>query len=321
MHRPKSPEVFERPKVFLRDIPGDRGLVATVDASGVYSDHTLNCVVPKWAIHGARPDVHFPPSDLDLSRLYSLGYLVAVVNARPCTFTYKMLLGDGLHVPPEVVRALPVPRLDFLHTTPLAEEERLLQDCRATLDAGDYETPLRLAEQAMATHALLFGPAGRPELREDPYWQAVVARANPDFPGREDFVHDLLAALAERMMDLNRRKHEEAARFLGWLEWYTGCSVEQLAGKTLVQRFYEHPEPKGLLDVLAKSKKRLSKPLGAALVADVSREHKQAVATITPILEALQQTDRLIDLIVYRLCGLSEEDIAVVEGHAGETAG
>jgi hypothetical protein len=39
-------------------------------------------------------------------------------------------------------------------------------------------------------------------------------------------------------------------------------------------------------------------------------------AALSPILGALKQTDELIDEIVYRLYGLSEEEIAVVKGQA-----
>lgn len=38
------------------------------------------------------------------------------------------------------------------------------------------------------------------------------------------------------------------------------------------------------------------------------------LATPLPIKERLTKTDRLIDLIVYRLYGLTEEEIGIVEG-------
>jgi hypothetical protein len=214
----------------------------------------------------------------------------------------------------DTLRTMPVRLIDFSHPTPPDEKARLLGECFAALDASDQAAPLRLVEQALATHAALHGPAGKPELQADPYWQAAIATADRAFLGREDFVHDLLAALAERMMDLNRRKHEETGKFLQWIEWYIGCPIEKLTGKTILQVFYEHLDPRALLDVLAKNKKRLGKQIGAAFVADVTRDHQQALAALSPILDTLKQTDQLIDQIVYRLYGLSEEEIAVVEG-------
>ena len=41
-------------------------------------------------------------------------------------------------------------------------------------------------------------------------------------------VHDLLAFLAERMLEMNRSKQQEIRGFLGWLEGYVGAKVEDL---------------------------------------------------------------------------------------------
>ena len=38
------------------------------------------------------------------------------------------------------------------------------------------------------------------------------------------------------------------------------------------------------------------------------------MAKLTPLKAKIAATDRLIDLIVYRLYGLTEEEIAIVEG-------
>jgi hypothetical protein len=40
------------------------------------------------------------------------------------------------------------------------------------------------------------------------------------------------------------------------------------------------------------------------------------MADARPLLQRLAATDRLIDLIVYRLYGLTEEEVAIVEGRA-----
>jgi hypothetical protein len=44
--------------------------------------------------------------------------------------------------------------------------------------------------------------------------------------GRSDTVHDFLAYLAERMIELNKRKNEEINGFLKWLEREIGCNME-----------------------------------------------------------------------------------------------
>ena len=45
----------------------------------------------------------------------------------------------------------------------------------------------------------------------------------------------------------------------------------------------------------------------------IQREFEQSVARLQPLLERIDSTDRLIDLVVYRLYGLAEEEVALVE--------
>ena len=68
--------------------------------------------------------------------------------------------------------------------------------------------------------------------------------------------------------------------------------------------------------MLRANRRRLTKadPTTAGFVSTFLREHEEAVGALSPVLEALEKTDRLIDQIVYRLYGLSEEEIGVVEG-------
>ena len=46
----------------------------------------------------------------------------------------------------------------------------------------------------------------------------------------------------------------------------------------------------------------------------IVRNLSKAKEKLQPILEKIDDTDRLIDQIVYRLYGLTEEEIAIVEG-------
>ncbi len=45
----------------------------------------------------------------------------------------------------------------------------------------------------------------------------------------------------------------------------------------------------------------------------IKEEFNKSMAKLTPLKAKIAATDRLIDLIVYRLYGLTEEEIAVVE--------
>jgi hypothetical protein len=53
-------------------------------------------------------------------------------------------------------------------------------------------------------------------------------------------------------------------------------------------------------------------PSGKALQ-DLRRETEEALEELRPLYERIQRTDELIDRIVYRLYGLTENEIAVVE--------
>ncbi|MFA6373837.1 MAG: hypothetical protein WCW68_14545 [Methanothrix sp.] len=72
---------------------------------------------------------------------------------------------------------------------------------------------------------------------------------------RSDVVHDLLAFLAEKMLEMNRQKQTEIKGFLGWLEGYLGAKVEELTPKTKLQSYYEH-NYEGFLAVLKRNSKK-----------------------------------------------------------------
>jgi hypothetical protein len=74
---------------------------------------------------------------------------------------------------------------------------------------------------------------------------------------KSDVVHDLLAFMAERVLEMNKQKQQEIKGFLGWLEGYVGAKVEDLTPKTKLQGYYEH-DYEDFLAVLRKNKKLLA---------------------------------------------------------------
>ena len=134
---------------------------------------------------------------------------------------------------------------------------------------------------------------------------------------RSDVVHDLLAHLAEEMIRMNREKQEEIRGFLAWLSDFTGARVDDLSNKTKVQAYYEI-EFSELLGVLKKNKRKLAVDPGRrAFGEDLRREHSASVDKLAPLLLRIGEVDRLIDAIVYRLYGLTAEEVAIVEGSLG----
>jgi len=141
-------------------------------------------------------------------------------------------------------------------------------------------------------------------------------------PKESDAVHDLLASLAQRMIDLNKQKQTEMKRFLGWLEGLLKASVDDLTGKSKLKNYlgdYQKSEPElsfgELEDILYKNKGKLGIALGEArLMAKLREEFEQSLAVLRPLKASLAWTDVVIDQVVYKLYGLTEEEIKVVEG-------
>ena len=297
---PKNIELMGQPKLLVPDV-ADRASFAA-DKSGSYA------FVSGYAL--ALADCVPESSD----------FVLALLNSKLLTFLIRRIgtpLQNGFfRYFTQYIEALPFRSPDLTHPGETARTERgVLSRAISALAAGDYATPLALASQALATHAALHGPAGKPELREDPYWRAVIAGADTSFPGREDFVHDLLASLAQRMMDLNRDQHAETDRFVTWLKQELRVDVEDLTRKTHIKG-YPDADFARLQEALQANRRKLALPVDGLFGAQLRDEYDKSMALLRPLQEALANTDRLIDQIVYRLYGLTEEEIAVVEGNA-----
>ncbi len=157
--------------------------------------------------------------------------------------------------------AIPIRRIDF--TTP-----------------ADERAAAAAAGQARYTAALASA---------DP--APLLAFVDDHLAPRTDVIHDLLAFLAQRMIDLNRAKAEEMRGFLTWLDRHTGGTLDDLPGKTKIQGYpgnYQKGDPPlpfdELLDVLVKNKRKLSKdPTGRAFQERLEREYTASVEKVRPL--------------------------------------
>ena len=123
-----------------------------------------------------------------------------------------------------------------------------------------------------------------------------------------------MAHLAEEMIRMNREKQEETRGFLAWLSDYTGARVDDLSNKTKVQAYYEI-EFSELLGVLKKNKRKLAVDPGRrGFGEDLRREYSASMGKLEPLLLRIGDVDRLIDAIVYRLYGLTAEEVKIAEG-------
>lgn len=145
---------------------------------------------------------------------------------------------------------------------------------------------------------------------------------------QSDVVHDLLAFLAEEMIRLNQEKQKEIKTFLSWLEAELeiqpdkkgNTGIEALSGKTKLKNYlgdYQKGESELPFEefwkILKKNKNRIGRPLSHEFMAQLREAYERSIAKLHLIKERLRLTDALIDQIVYRLYGLTEEEIQIVE--------
>jgi hypothetical protein len=72
----------------------------------------------------------------------------------------------------------------------------------------------------------------------------------------------------------------------------------------------------GFWSILEKNKNRIQANLKSKeLYENIKSEYEKSLSKLLPLKEKLLRTDWLIDQIVYKLYGLTEEEIKIVEGH------
>lgn len=130
---------------------------------------------------------------------------------------------------------------------------------------------------------------------------------------RTDTVHDFVAYLAGQMIEMNKEKQDETKGFLEWLEREIGAKIENLTNKTKIKAYHEHSFD-DLLVVLKQNQRKLQiDPNRRDFQENLKSEFDQSLAKLNPLKEKIAKTDWLIDQMVYKLYGLTEEEIKIVE--------
>jgi hypothetical protein len=140
----------------------------------------------------------------------------------------------------------------------------------------------------------------------------------------------LLAYLAEEMINANKDKQAEMKRFLSWLEVELSIKsddnrqagkVHSLKGKSLLKCYggeYKKTDKylsfEGLWGVLLRNTNRVERRLDKVFETRVRKEYEKSLSLLWPIKQKLAATDWLIYQLVYRLYGLTDEEVAIVEG-------
>lgn len=271
---------FLRPGRFDYIRPGKliiRG-VATRSCVGILDQNTAfngaNC--PALILDGDQKERSYLLALLN-SRLISQ-YLVQVCPAK--LQGYTRFNANNLN-------DIPMRHIEF--TTPREDRAQLIAQMQVLYDTGNHDTLLALTDSCFSAE-----------------------------PEQADVIYDLLAHLAGQMIDMHKEKQAEMKGFLDWLAGYSGLPIEDWRLKTYVKAYWEHPWDE-LLRALRQNRKAVEKASGRNMegreaLEAIQREFDQSVARLKPLLERIAATDHLIDLIVYRLYGLTEEEVAIVEG-------
>jgi hypothetical protein len=228
---------------------------------------------------------------------YNAYFVSAVLNSNLMTYVYRWRTGEAGRTFAQVklydLRELPIRQINFATST--NERERLTREAIGAYDIGDNADVL--AQTGSALDA-----------------------------GKSDVVHDLLAHLAQRMIDLNKQKQTEVKRFLGWLEAKLKIrpkdeekGIDSLAGKTVIQGYlgdYQKGESETSWQDFYYRLHQNRNRVGASLTdveGEIQREYEKSLETLIPIKRDLARTDALIDKIVYRLYGLTDAEIELIE--------
>lgn len=226
-------------------------------------------------------------------------YLLTLINSTLLSFIYtggstSSLKDDFRQTTLEALRALPIRKIDF--TTPAERRAQLTAEAQALYNKGEVAPLLAFTGARLAA-------------------------------GETDVIHDVLAFLAQQMIDRNKDKQAEVKRFLAWLEKELriqpkadgSTGLDSLSGKTIIEGYlgdYQKGEPEtSFADFFYRLEKNRTR-FGVALSNIRERlqtEYEASLAKLIPIKQQLARTDALIDRIVYQLYGLTDEEIRLIE--------
>jgi hypothetical protein len=145
---------------------------------------------------------------------------------------------------------------------------------------------------------------------------AFVAEQLAAKPQRADVVHDLLAFLAGQMMSLNGEQRAAAKQFLTDLKDFHGIDVHALKPKTKLDEFWklEAAEVFAHLRANAKTLAAQNIRLRDSDEEKIRDRFQKSKAKLLPLETQIRFTDDLIDEIVFRLYGLTADEIKIVRG-------
>jgi len=298
---------LEVPKIcvqYIRKLSLHWRLISSIDIDGIY--YPLN---------------NFSLIEQKAESKYALTYKEAILNSKVMNFYFKNIFID-YNIKPTYISCLPIRRISF--TTPPDRRAALMEQAKAlyseflgapgadNLDRINRINRINTAANPVHPVQTVASLSAAPDsLKILEFINARLSSA----PEEGDVVHDLLAYLAERMIEMNKEKNEEIKGFLRWLEGEIGAPVEELTNKTAIKEYYEAGFD-ALAGALAKNKKKLKEgydPTRREPKEKLQAEFNASVGKLAPLLKRIDMTDKIIDQIVYKLYGLTSEKIKILD--------
>jgi len=286
LYRPSMPEFFENPKILFQEVTGRHGLMGVLDKEKFYTDHSLICCIPKYCFESYeekklhKHKIYVNANDITLSKDYDILYILSVMNSRANGFYFTKFIGYDLNVYPENIEYLPIPKISF--NASMKERNKITNEAIKLFNNLQYDAIIRWTEDELSRN-------------------------------RSDTIHDLLAFLAEQMIALNKKKHDETKGFLKWLEREIGIDINEITGKTTLKNYYAQ-KLDTIIETLKANKKKLSiNPQNRKFQEILEENFYASMSLLDPLKNKINTTDNLIDQIVYKLYGLTDEEIIIVE--------
>jgi Alw26I/Eco31I/Esp3I family type II restriction m6 adenine DNA methyltransferase len=208
---------------------------------------------------------------------YDLGFFCALLNSQFIEWRFRLTSSNN-NVNNYEVDALPLREIKF--STAPAERKRLTTKARA------------LYESSLATKA-----------------EHILDFTDKELAANHaDVIHDLLAYLAGQMTDLNTEKQTTAKTFRADLKDFHDIEVRSLTPKTKLAEFWKL-ETTELFAHLHANKIRIKE----SEEEKIRSRFQKAKDKLIPLDSQINFTDTLIDQIVYRLYGLTADEIKIVE--------
>jgi hypothetical protein len=273
---PRSKGLFIGERLLFRKIAGKR-LTGTYIDEDAFSNTLLYIIKSK-------------------DKNYLLKSVLSILNSALIGFFFRLAYSihdDDLF--PQImlddISNLPIRRINF--TTQLEERTALVESLKSRYNATEFDKIIQLVEEC---------------LPKDTEGNFITDEE------KSDVVHDLLAFLAERMIEMNKGNNEEIQGFLEWFEREIDAKIETLTNKTKLKQYHDLGFDE-LLDILKKNKKKIPVNLSnRELQGNLKEGFEGSTRKLRPLIDRIEKTDWLIDRVVYRLYGLSEEEVRMVEG-------